>query len=164
MNAIDLMTRFEEDGLRFYETLVSDERNREQVELYKLLADSQRRNIDTLEAVKKAARGAEAESELVERADHVVNGFQQLLFSRDVTKEISNDRDAFAHVLHAEEEMIKLCEGMAKAEPDLNAKALLTWLAENEKRHLAEIEEIYNFVESPSCYLEWGEFSNLHPL
>lgn len=164
MNAIDFMTRFEEDGLRFYETLVGDERNHEQIELYKLLADSQRRNIDTLEAVKKAARGAEAESELVERADHVVNGFQQLLFSRDVTKEISNDRDAFAHVLHAEEEMIKLCEGMAKAEPDLNAKALLTWLAENEKRHLAEIEEIYNFVESPSCYLEWGEFSNLHPL
>lgn len=164
MNALDFMTRFEEDCLRFYETLGSDERNRELSELYGLLADSQRKHLDALEAVKKAVRSSDAESVLVERAGHVMNGFRQVLFTHDIMKEMRHDRDAFAHVLHAEEEMIKLCEGMAKAEPNVNTKALLAWLAESEKRHLMEIEEIYDFVESPGCYLEWGEFANLRSL
>ena len=164
MNALDFMARFGEDSLRFYETLGKDEHNRELSDLYKLLADSQRRHLDALEAVKKTVSSTDAESVLVERAGHFVNGFRQLLFTHDIMKEMKNDRDAFAHVLHAEEEMINLCEGMAKAEPNVNTKALLAWLAESEKRHLEEIEGIYDFVEAPGCYLEWGEFSNLHPL
>ena len=164
MNALDFMTRFEEDCLRFYETLGRDEQDRELSNLYGLLADSQRKHLDALAAVKETARSSDAESALVERADHVVNGFRQALFTHDIMKEMKNDRDAFAHVLHAEEEMIKLCEGMAKAEPNANARVLLAWLAESEKRHLKEIEEIYDFVEAPGCYLEWGEFSNLRSL
>lgn len=164
MNAIDFMTRFEEDCLRFYETLGSNENNRELKNLYELLADSQRRHLGMLETLKETTRSSDGESDLVERADHVVNGFREALFTHDIMKELRNDRDAFSHVLHAEKEMIKLCEGMAKAEPNANAKALLAWLAESEKRHLGEIEEIYDFVESPGCYLEWGEFSNLRSL
>ena len=41
---------------------------------------------------------------------------------------------------------------------------MLAWLANDEKRHLERIEEIYDFVETPRCYLEWGEFSNLRSL
>lgn len=164
MNALDFMTRFEEDCLRFYETLGNNERNRELRDLYGLLADSQRKHLGILETLKETTRGSDAESVLVERAAHVLNGFREVLLTHDITKVMRNDRDAFSHVLHAEEEMIKLCEGMAKAEPGTNAKALLAWLAENEKKHLMEIEEIYDFVESPGCYLEWGEFSNLRSL
>lgn len=164
MNALDFMAKFEEDCLRFYETLGSDEQNRELAGLYRLLADHQREHLDALEAVRKAARSTDVESELVERADHVINGFRQALFTHDITKEMKHDRDAFAHVLNAEEEMIKLCEGMAKAEPNPNTGALLAWFAENEKRHLKEVEGIYDFVEAPDCYLEWGEFSNLRSL
>lgn len=164
MNALDFMTRFEDDCLRFYETLGKDVQDRELGELYRLLADSQRKHLDALEAARKAAHGADAESELVERAAHVMNGFREVLFTHDITKAMRHDRDAFDHVLQAEEEMIRLCEGMARAEPNLNTKALLTWLAENEKHHLREIEGIYDFVEAPDCYLEWGEFSNLRSL
>ena len=164
MNALDFMTRFEEDALRFYETLGRDEHDSGLKGLYELLADSQKRHLGVLETLKETTRTADAESLLVERADTVVNGFRQMLFTHDIIKEMKNDRDAFAHVIHAEEEMIKLCEGMAKAETNNNTKTLLAWLAESEKRHMEEIGEIYNFVESPGCYLEWGEFSNLHPL
>jgi hypothetical protein len=34
-------------------------------------------------------------------------------------------------------------------------------IAEEEKKHLNIIENIYSFVESPRTYLAWGEFSNL---
>jgi rubrerythrin len=164
MNALDFMTRFEEDCLKFYETLGSNEHNPELVNLYGLLADSQRRHLGILETLKETTRDSDVESALAERAAHVVNGLREVLFAHDITKEMKNDRDAFSHVLHAEEEMIKLCEGMAKAEPNENAKALFAWLAENEKKHLMEIEGIYDFVEAPDCYLEWGEFSNLRSL
>lgn len=164
MNALDYMTRFEEDCLRFYETLGKDAHNGEMSELYRLLADSQRKHLDALQAVRQAARNDDAESELVDRAAGVMNGFREVLFARDIAKEMRRDRDAFAHVQQAEEEMIRLCEGMAKAEPNLNTKALLAWLAENEKQHLKEVEGIYDFVEAPDCYLEWGEFSNLRSL
>jgi rubrerythrin len=86
------------------------------------------------------------------------------LFNHDLNKEMRNDRDAFEHVVHAEDEMIKLCEGMAKAEEEEKVKALLNWFVKDEKRYLEEIEGIYEFVEAPHCYLEWGEFSNLHTL
>lgn len=132
--------------------------------MYRFLADSQRKHLDTLEAVRKAARGADAGSEVVDRASHFMNSFHEMLFAYDITKVMQRDRDAFDHVLQAEEEIIRLCEGMAKAEPNLNTKALLTWLAENEKHHLKEVEGIYDFVEAPDCYLEWGEFSNLRSL
>ena len=164
MNALDFMARFEEDCLKFYEALGSNEQNPELVNLYGLLADSQRRHLGILETLKETTRGSDVESALVERAAHVVNGFREVLYTHDIAKAMKNDRDAFSHVLHAEEEMIKLCEGMAKAESNVNTKALLSWLAVSEKRHLREIEEIYDFVESPGCYLEWGEFSNLRSL
>jgi len=53
---------------------------------------------------------------------------------------------------------------MARVEKGEQVKALLNWFVEDEKRHLEEIEGIYEFVEAPRSYLEWGEFSNLHPL
>lgn len=48
MNALDFMTRFEDDCLRFYETLGKDVQDRELGELYRLLADSQRKHLDAL--------------------------------------------------------------------------------------------------------------------
>jgi rubrerythrin len=64
----------------------------------------------------------------------------------------------------AEEEVIVLLDGMAKAEGEDNTRELLVLLAEEEKQHLSRMENIYEFVEAPRSYLEWGEFSNLHPL
>lgn len=164
MNVLDFMSRFEEDGLRFYETLGRNQQGRKSGRLYALLADSQRRHLENIRTIKETTQSECMDSALAERAGHVMNGFQEALSVRDISKEMQSDRDAFSHVFHAEDEMIKLCEGMARAEPDLNVRALLAWLVENEKRHLKEIEEIYDFVEAPDCYLEWGEFSNLRSL
>jgi hypothetical protein len=34
-------------------------------------------------------------------------------------------------------------------------------IAEEERKQLNIVENIYSFVESPKTYLAWGEFSNL---
>jgi rubrerythrin len=37
-------------------------------------------------------------------------------------------------------------------------------IAEEERRHLNIMENIFDFVESPKTFLAWGEFSNLNEL
>jgi dsDNA-binding SOS-regulon protein len=94
----------------------------------------------------------------------VVNGFRRALYNCDLPKEFKQDADAFDHIVKAEEGIIELLDGMAKAEPEENTRELLVLLAEEEKLHLSRMENIYEFIEAPRSYLEWGEFSNLHPL
>ena len=100
----------------------------------------------------------------MDRAGQMVNGFRRTLSSSDLPKEFKQDADAFGHIVKAEEEVIDLLDGMAKAEPEGNTRELLALLAVEEKRHLSRMENIYEFIEAPRSYLEWGEFSNLHPL
>jgi rubrerythrin len=164
MNTLDFLSGFENDCLSFYRTLAAETTDPELKELYELLADTRKRHLDMLETRRETVRSVDLTSELTERAGHVINGCRMALSSRDMNKEMRNDRDAFEHVVHAEDEMIRLCEGMARAEEGEKVKALLNWFVKDEKRHLEEIEEIYEFVEAPHCYLEWGEFSNLRTL
>lgn len=163
MNTLDFLIGYENDCLCFYRTLEAETTDPELKELYGLLADTRKRHQGQLEILKETL-GGEAHSELTERAGHVVNGCRMALFNHDLVKEMRNDRDGFNHVVQAEDEMIRLCEGMARAEEAEAGKALLNWFVMDEKRCREEMEEIYEFVEAPHCYLEWGEFSNLHPL
>jgi rubrerythrin len=164
MNAIDYMIRIEEDGLNLYEILSDGARDRELKEIFELLAERQRSHLSALETLRESVGPDDAESGLLERATHVENGFRRLLNSHDMLHELKNDHDAFVHVLKAEEDTIKLLEGMAKAETRITTRTLLERIAEDEKAHLTNIENIYEFIEAPRTYLEWGEFSNLHPL
>jgi len=164
MNAVELMTKFEGDCLIFYETLGRETHDQELKKLYALLAATQKKHLARLDRLRETTGTREAESMLADRTDHLVNGCHRVLFSHDLMKEMKNDRDGFDHVVHAEEEMIRLFEGMARAEHREGTKKLLAMIAADEKEHLQEIEWIYEFVEKPHCYLEWGEFSNLNPL
>jgi rubrerythrin len=164
MNTLEFLTGFENDCLGFYNTLAAETTDPELKELYLLLADARKKHQGLLDTLKETVAGADLKSELAERAGHVINGCRMALFNHDLMKEMRNDRDAFAHVVHAEHEMIKLCEGMAKVETAENSKALLNWFVKDEKRYLEEVEGIYEFMEAPHYFLEWGEFSNLHPL
>lgn len=164
MNTLEFLNRFENDCLSFYRALAAETTDPELRGLCELLADSRKRHLDMLETLKETVGSEDLTSELTERAGHVINGCRMALFNRDLLKEMRNDRDAFEHVFHAEDEMIKLCEGMAKAEGEEKVKALLNWFVKDEKQHLQEIEWIYDFVEAPRSYLEWGEFSNLRTL
>lgn len=164
MDAIEFMARFEEDGLRFFETLSAESIDAERKELFELLADNQKRHLGTLEKLKGNLHGIETDTTLIDRAGQVVNGFRRALYSHDIPKEFKQDTDAFDHIVKAEEEVIELLDGMAKAEREENTRELLVLLAEEEKQHLSRMENIYEFIEAPRSFLEWGEFSNLNPL
>lgn len=164
MNAINFMIQTEEDGLRLYEMLGYETTDPELKEIFDLLAERQRNHLDTLETLKESVTPSDADSMFAERTRHLTNGFRRLLDSHDILHELKNDRDAFLHIVKAEEETIGLLEGMAKAESRMNTRILLERIAEDERAHLSNIEYIYDFIEAPHTFLEWGEFSNLHTL
>jgi rubrerythrin len=164
MSAITYLSRFENDCLNLYKTLESNTGNPELKELYELLADSRQRHLDALLHRQETVGSGDYESDLIERAEQVTNSCRQTLLAHDISKALRHDHDAFDHVVHAEGEMIRLCAGMAGNEKNEKVKELLSWFVADEKQHLEEIEGIYEFVEAPHCYLEWGEFSNLRTL
>jgi rubrerythrin len=164
MNAINYLTRFETDCLDLYAVISQATDDPEKKGLYSLLTDARQRHLDRLLAMGENLPSDAAESAIVDRAGQVMNVCRQTLLSPDIMKAMRNDHDAFDHIVHAEEEMIKLCTGMARSEDHAAVKQLLNWFVEDEKKHLEEIEGIYDFVESPHCYLEWGEFSNMRTL
>lgn len=164
MNAHEFIRNFEQDCLSFYEQIGSEAKTPDMKELYDLLADTQKTYLARLEEICRSFDETAAESSLLDRAEHLVNGCRLLLLKYDLTKEMKNDQDAFEHVVHAEEDLINMFEGMARAETGEAKRKMLAMLAESERKHLDEIEEIYEFVEKPRCYLEWGEFSNLGKL
>jgi hypothetical protein len=163
MNAIDYLTRFEEDGLHLYELLAFDTTNPELKTTFGLLAGSQRQRLTELLALRKTI-GESDNSSLIERTKGIPNGFERLLESHDIHQELKHDPDAFWHILNAEQECIKTMEGIALAEADGVTRKLLEQLVTKEREHLERIEGIYEFITTPHTFLEWGEFSNLHPL
>ncbi|MBI5656188.1 MAG: ferritin family protein [Geobacter sp.] len=164
MNIFDYAIRIESEGNQLFQRLGHETTNNELKRIYGLLASAEQEHIGTLEAMKREIDPNDAESSLVERAWQVKSGFRKLLESSDVLHELKDDPDGFWHIVKAEEENIKLLEGMAAAELKDEARVLLSKIADDEKKHLEIIEGIYEFIETPHTYLEWGEFSNLHPL
>lgn len=164
MNAIEYMIEFEQDGLHLYEALACDSPNEELKTTFNLLADSQRRHLKDLLDLKESNKSITADSELVDRATHVTNGFRRLLESHDIHEELKRDPDAVWHILNTEADYIRMLEGMAKAEPIEEVRTLLLRMVEDEREHLDKIVNIYEFIKAPHTYLEWGEFSNLHSL
>lgn len=164
MNVLDYAIRIEEEGLQLYERLGYDTQHPDLKRIFGLLADAERKHATELETLKQQVDPADTDSVMLDRACHLESGFKKLLASNDALHELKKDPDAFWHIVRAEEENIRLLEGMAAAEPHEGARTLFLKIAEDEKRHLDTIESIYEFIESPHTYLEWGEFSNLHPL
>jgi rubrerythrin len=164
MNAIEYMIEFEEDGLHLYDALACDCANDELKTTFNLLADSQRKHLVELLELRDRVGVATKNSVLVERATLIPNGFKRLLESHDIHRELKSDPDAVWHILNAEEDYIKLLDGMAKSEPITEVRELMLRMVEDEREHLEKIVNIYDFIKAPHTYLEWGEFSNLHQL
>ena len=133
-------------------------------EIFMLLADSQKKHLATLESLKKNMSKADLNSMKVKGSKNTINGFRKLLNKGNVLSMLKNDQDAFWHVVTTEEEIIRVLEGIASGEPQAKMRRVLDRIVSDEKEHLSKIENIYDFIETPQSYLEWGEFSNLHPL
>ncbi|HEY6838880.1 MAG TPA: ferritin family protein [Geobacteraceae bacterium] len=164
MNVIDYALRMENEGEHLFELLSHEMEDPERKEIYELLASAEKDHIEKLESLKKLVDPEDARSTMAERARNLPSGFGKLLGNGDLLHKLRYDEDGFVHVIKAEEENISLLEGMAAVDPNEKARALLSSIVEEEKEHLTMMEYIYEFLEAPHTYLEWGEFANIHQL
>lgn len=160
MNVFDVALEMERESQEQYEKRAATAAKRELANLYSLLADSEREHYDHLMHLKEGKDPDTVNSVALERIRTRMPEMVSAITADDLPK----DDDGYGAVVRAEEESILLYQKLAEQEPNESAAAVLRMIAEEERKHLEVIENIYEFVEAPRTYLEWREFSNLGQL
>jgi rubrerythrin len=161
MNVFDCAIKIEEEAKKYYEGLEARVSDPEMKNLFSMLAASEeehRKNLIRLKASKATAKAH------MEGLDGKACRFRPLLSQQELLEESENDPDLYKFTVREAEQEIKFYEQLAAMARDEATRKSLKLLADEERRHLTTVENIYAFVEEPKTYLEWGEFSNLKPL
>ena len=161
MNIIDCTIKMRKEAQANYANLSLAVADKEMKRLFSMLALAEDEHIDKLMAIRSEAMIAPTTDY---RLDNSVCAYRTKLNPASLGEALSNDPDAYLHVLKDEEKSIKFFDSLAvHAESETMRKVCLA-VAEKEREHLRVVENIYSFVEEPQTYLEWGEFSNLRNL
>jgi rubrerythrin len=158
MNIFDCAVSMEDDASAYYRKLSEEVKVPEIKNLLSLLAAAEEEHRDVLLKIKENFNMQEREFAVLEGA---ACAFRPLLGKRDIIEELKDDPDAYRQLVRREEEDVRFYEELAAKAENEEARKLLLKIADEEKRHLSIVENIYAFVESPKSYLASGEFSNL---
>lgn len=159
MNVFDCAIKIEEETKAYYEGLEAEAREPEMKVLFSMLAASEEEHQNKLRRLRKRISGAQLEG---------LNGsscsFRPILTQRELLEEAGRDPNLYRFAVGNEEQEIRFYEELATRAQDERTRKSLLMLAEEERRHLQKVANIYSFVETPRTFLEWGEFSNLKEL
>jgi rubrerythrin len=158
MNIFDCAISMEEDARAYYKKLADASTIPEIKNLLSLLAEAEQEHRNALAGMKERLLPQKAEFSVLKDAACV---FKPLLGKRNLMEDLKDDPDAYRHIVMREEEDVRFYEDLAAKEQDGESRELLLLLADEERKHLSIVENIYSFVESPKSYLAWGEFSNI---
>ena len=158
MNVFDCAIKMEEEARTYYEKLATATAVPELKNLFSMLAAAEQEHHDALVEMKGSLDPQKAQFKALQEAACL---FKPLLAKRDLMAELKEDPDAYKHVVKEEEMGVKLYEELAAQAKDEGVRKVLLMIADEERKHLSIVENIYSFVESPKTYLAWGEFSNL---
>lgn len=158
MNIFDCAIAMEEDASSYYRKLSESATIPEMKNLLSILAAAEQEHRDALVRMKESMDPQKVEFGVLDGASCV---FKPLMGKRDLIAALKDDPDAYKQVVRREEEDVKFYEELAAKAQDEGTRGLLLKIADEERKHLSIVENIYAFVESPQTYLAWGEFSNL---
>lgn len=161
MNLIECTIKMKEETRAHYLRLAEAVTDHELKRIFTLLASAEEEHVRTLSKMNDHLHHEQPEGVAFTESVCV---FRPFLDAANLGKELKNDPDAFSHVVSDEEETIGFFEQLAQESEDATMKKLCRKLADQERKHLNKIENIYSFVEDPRTYLEWGEFSNMKSL
>ena len=158
MNIFDCAIKREEEARMCYEELAAAATEPELKNLFTILALAEQEHHNALVKMKGDTKSSKPQFKALQEA---ACAFRPLLSKRDIMAKVKNDPDAYLHVVKEEEKGIGFYVELAKQAKDEGVREILLMIAEEERKHLSIIENIYAFVESPKNFLAWGEFSNL---
>jgi len=161
MNIIDCTIKMRKEAQANYANLSLAIADSELKRLFSLLALAEDEHIDKLMKI-KAETMISPTTEY--RLTDSVCAYRTRLNPNNIGAALSNDPDAYLHVMKDEEKSIKFFDRLAANSESETMRRVCLAIAEKEREHLQVVENIYSFVEEPRSYLEWGEFSNLKTL
>jgi len=158
MNVFDCAIKMEEEARTYYESLAAATVDPELKNLFTMLGAAEKEHHDALVQLKVSADPEKFQFKALDQAACL---FRPLLAKRELKAELKENPDAYRLVVAQEEQGVKLYEELAAQTKDPGARKVLLKIADQERKHLSIVENIYAFVESPKTFLVSGEFSNL---
>ena len=161
MNIFDCAIKMEEEARTFYEKLAADATDPELKNLFTLLAESEQEHHDALIKIKEdIAHPNVTFKDLQEQACL----FKPAMAKRDSVTGEMQQPDEYLRIVKEEEDNVRFYEDLAEQSKDEDTRTILLMIAEQERKHLSIVKNIYSFVEAPRTFLASAEFSNLKEL
>jgi rubrerythrin len=158
MNVFDCAIKMEKEARLYYEALAANADQQDLKNLFTMLAAAEQEHHDALVQLQGSVEPHKAEFAALDQAACL---FKPLLAQREVMAQLRETPDGYQMVVAQEEKGVELYQELAAQAKDEGVRQVLLKIAEEERRHLSIVENIYSFVESPRSYLASGEFSNL---
>lgn len=161
MNVFDCAIKIEEEAQQYYKRLETQSTSPDKRHLFAMLAASEEEHKNNLMQLKKKMGNDVAQMDSLE---YSACRFRPILTERELMEEELRDPDFYKFAVWEEEQEIQFFEDLARKTKNERVRRALHMLADEERRHLNMVENIYEFMETPRTYLAWGEFSNLRDL
>ncbi|QXE92473.1 ferritin-like domain-containing protein [Geomonas subterranea] len=158
MNIFDCAIKMEEDARAHYQQLAEATDDQELKNLFAILAEAEQEHHDALVQLKTGINSKSPKFKALQETACLLN---PMLAQREQMAGLKKDPDAYQAVIRREQRSIEFYHELAAQIKDKEARKIVLSIADEERRHLSIIENIYSFVESPKNFLAWGEFSNL---
>lgn len=159
MNVFDFAMKMEADGKSYYEKMAGQARLAGLQTIFTRLAEDEQKHYEIFQELRTSGKAlAMQESTALEIAQNV---FTELLGGEAATAGSRDDLAAYRHAMKLEADSFRLYEDAAARETAADVRALLLKIAGEEHKHFNILENICHFINAPSQYLAWGEFSNL---
>ena len=159
MNVFDFAMQMERDAETFYRKLAGESQIVGIAKIFTDLADDEQRHWKLFRALQQQqAPGAMADSMALEKAKNI---FHEILAQKEELPPVVSNLEGYRYAMKLEAEGVRLYADAAKREKNEEIKQLLLRIAKEEESHFNIVENVYRFVNAPSQYLAWAEFSNL---
>jgi len=158
MNVFDFAMEVERSGRKFYRKLAQSAGAAGVGRIFRMVADDETELLEKFRDMKNTVQTTTLqESQTLEQ----LSGRLKEILDENRADKIQSDLDAYNYVIEVEKGLCGLYDEAARREPDEEVRNLLKRISREERRELAQLEEIHGFVNAPNEFLAWGEFSNL---
>lgn len=162
MNILECTIKMKKETKIHYERLAEAVTNGELKNLFSLLAEAEGEHISKLMILREDLNKFSVQE--FSGLDEKVCVYSPRIDLLNMARALRGDTDAYRHIEQEEKETIEFFEQLAHQAESEQIKRICTLQADKEREHLQMLESIYEFVETPRTFLEWGEFSNLKAL
>lgn len=155
MKVLNFAQEVDKSGRLFYEEMASRVDDAGVKTVFHKLADDEVALLNRHRML--ATHGDSPDSEALDERGNV---FEHLRRQEECLP-VGNDVAAYRLALDAERDLTKMYWQAANAEANPQVRELIIRVAQDEQRHMEEVESLYEFANAPNTFLAWGEFSNL---